>query len=69
MKFATILALVASASAAAVQVRGDDWNPWEQQTVTVTAYATVTDYEWKTTTVYEWKTSTVTETVTVCTTS
>lgn len=62
MKFLSILALAASATAAAVNKRGGEWNTWEASTVTVTVWATTTQEMWATTTCYEtvteWQTTT-----------
>lgn len=47
MKFLTLIALAATATAAAVEKRGGEWNTWAPQTV----YVTTTEVEWQTTTV------------------
>lgn len=68
MKFLSILALAASASAAAVKARGNEWENWSTTTVYVTAietqYATVTDFKTTTATVTAEKVVTNTITVT-----
>lgn len=58
MKFLAILAIAASATAAAVEKRGGEWNTWAP----VTVYVTTTEVEYKTATVYtpEYKTVTTT---------
>lgn len=58
MKFLTLFALAASATAAAVEKRGGEWNTWAP----VTVYVTTTEVEWQTTTVWKPTYTTVTET-------
>jgi len=68
MQFLSLALLVSSASAAAIQARGDNWNSWEKQP-TVTVYVTAQpekQIEYKTVT--EWKEKVVPTTVTSYTT-
>lgn len=68
MQFLSLALLVSSASAAAIQARGDNWNSWEKQS-TVTVYVTAQpekQIEYKTVT--EWKEKVVPTTVTSYTT-
>ena len=67
MKFLSVLALAASASAAAINARDNGWNQWQASTVTV--YSTVTATVTKpASTVYNTVTSYATKTVTTPTT-